>query len=186
MAFTGNNGQMPQKGTLAYYEKQSVSARGSLIGVLVFTLINILIGIFSEEPTVFLFSSWLPLDVACAVKDIYVSYEAFITAGVVVAGGFMVALLLCAIFWKKGVAAPAAACALYLLDCAYVVLGLMETGPGYYVPTAGIAIFHAIVMVLLVIGLVNEAKARKLRKEAEAAVPFAAQEQAAGQQGPEL
>ena len=188
MAFTRSRGPQPQKGTLAYSEKQSAGARGSLFLVIVLTLINIILTVFTDSGRIFLFSALAPMTFSWSAAE---AYQYGDTVFMVIALGivlvFMIGWVICALLWKKGLAASIIATLLYLADCLFVAAGMIGVENEVLRETLPIAVFHVLIMIYLIVGIVHEAKARKLRKEAEFTPAFVAeQEKENAQNGPEL
>lgn len=164
MAFKNTSGTAPVKKTLAYYEKQSASARVSLFLVLMFTIVNILIAVFSDSGIVFLFSSWIPLGRVLDAILLYSGYGVWYWGPVITAVVYTVAMLACAILWKKHWIAAAIANVLYLIDGVYAVLCITSANIGYFYPSESVVLFHILVVAYLVMGLISAVKVCQLRK----------------------
>ncbi len=188
MAFARNNAQQPQKGTLAYYEKQSTGARGSLFLVIVLTVVNIVLTLAAKSDRVFLFSALAPMVFSWSAAEAYQYGDTiFMAISLGIALIVMIGWVICALLWKKGLAASIIAALLYLADCLFVAAGMIGVEAEVLKESLPMALFHVLVMAYLIVGIVNEAKARKLRKEAELTPAFVAeQEKENAQNGPEL
>lgn len=170
MAFK-NNGQ--EKGSIAYLQQQSNSARSFLLITVILSAVNCVL-LFTEFDRFFLYSAWFPywqLD----LNVLGLGGELAIVWAVLSVG----ALLVCWIMWNKNKLFSMVAAALMAADTVYLVITmsdwkgiLNEDGISTMILNL---IFHIIVVVFMVIGYVHLGKLEKARAAAQAAAPQPAQ-----------
>ncbi|MBE6945248.1 MAG: hypothetical protein E7459_04070 [Ruminococcaceae bacterium] len=172
MAFARNRGTGPAKGTLEYFEAQSRTGRIFWILSLFLSVINVVSLLTSsnlEEVSVYLLSSYIPLDFFMGAKLLTGEFgsSAVTTVLYAIAAVYMVVGILTAIFWKKHPAWPIIATVLYAVDCIYFF-------SSYGFSDIKLALGHAAVMLLVAVGAYFALKANKARKAAaENPVPTA-------------
>lgn len=171
MAFVRNT-TAPQKGTLEYFEHQSRSGRIFWILSLFLSVINVVSLLTSsnlEEFSIYLLSSYIPLDFFMGAKLLTGEFgsSAVTTVLYAVAAVYMVVGILTAIFWKKHPAWSIIATILYAVDCVYFF-------SSYGFSDIKLTLGHVAVMLLVVVGAYFALKAHKARKAvAENPVPTA-------------
>ena len=144
-------------------------ARGNLLLMLAFTLLNIVL-LFTGSNTMMLFSATVPYYAAIlgwASED-----QVFLTVNLVIAGICLLAYLLCWIFSKKHYGWMIAALVMFIMDTLALV--------GIYLMIedfSGIMdlLIHAWVLYYLFLGVINGRKLKQLPEEvvdAESAVPM--------------
>ncbi len=176
-----NNTQNLVKGSRPWLEQQSRNTRATLLGMIVFTVVNIVL-LITEANRYFLFSAALPYYLV-AFGSVFTGLPILESTVIWLYGGaavLVLAYLLCWIFWKKHVAWSIAALSLFVIDCGFMIWSYVGMPAEDLAQNAIDAVFHIWVLVSLVNGVRTGLKLRKLTAEES---PAPAQ---AVSQGPEF
>lgn len=155
----------PKKGTIAYMEQQSKSARSFLLMALILTAANCVL-LFTESDMFFLFSGWLPywqlvLNVAGLGGDMAIVW-------LVVSLG---ALMVCWLMWNKSKVFAALAGLLMAGDTVYLITVMSDwsklMGEDATSTMTLNLIFHILMVGLMIVGFVHAGKLEKARAAAQ-------------------
>lgn len=140
-----NTNQNVDKDSIAYAVQQYLSARSTLLAVIVFSLINFILLLTGSE-SYFLFSAVIPYYFALEMM-IYFG----MVAGIVVSVGIILAYFLCWLFSKKSKGWLIGATVLFGIDCLMLLYYISLSGE--ILPWALDILFHVLVFVSLINGL---------------------------------
>ena len=163
------NAQQPATSPRQLAENKYKIARGNLLLMIVFTLLNIVL-LFTGSDVMWLFSATIPYYVV--IFGVVSEDAVFLTINVVIAAIGLLAYLLCWIFSKKRYGWMIAALVMFIVDTLAMV-GLFLLAGEF----SGIMdlVFHAWILYYLFLGVTNGRKLKQLPEEvvnAESAVPM--------------
>ena len=163
------NAQQPATSQRQLAENKYKIARGNLLLMIVFTLLNIVL-LFTGSDVMWLFSATIPYYVV--IFGVVSEDAVFLTINVVIAAIGLLAYLLCWIFSKKRYGWMIAALVMFIVDTLAMV-GLFLLAGEF----SGIMdlVFHAWILYYLFLGVTNGRKLKQLPEEvvdAESAVPM--------------
>jgi hypothetical protein len=153
------NAQQSATSTRQLAESKYKAARGNLLLMLVFTLLNIVL-LFTGSDVMLLFSATIPY--YAVIFGILSENAVFLMFTVVVAAIALIFYLLCWIFSKKRYGWMVAALVLFLMDTlAMVGMFLLAEEPSGFLDL----VFHAWVLYYLFIGVTNGRKLKEMPEE---------------------
>lgn len=153
------NAQQPATSTRQLAENKFKAARGNLLLMIVFTLLNVVL-LFTGSDYMLLFSATIPY--YAVIFGVLSENAVFLTFTVVVAAVALLFYLLCWIFSKKRYGWMIAALVLFLMDTlAMVGMFLLAEEPSGFLDL----VFHAWVLYYLFIGVTNGRKLKEMPEE---------------------